>query len=163
MSDYEIHDERFKTLVIGHAKLERLWTGSCWAEGPVYVPAARHVLLDIPNNRVLRFVEDDRSVSVFETHCGHQNGHALDGEGRVIACKAEGGSRGSITTASGARSPPISRAGGSIRRTTSSSSRTDPSGSPSRPTASTAITKARLRRAKSALLFCSGSTPRAAN
>jgi len=91
MSDYEIHDERFKTLVIGHAKLERLWTGSRWAEGPVYVPAARHVLWsDIPNNRVLRFVEDDGSVSVFETHCGHQNGHALDGEGRVIACEHGG-------------------------------------------------------------------------
>ncbi len=91
MSDYEIHDERFDKLIIGHAKLERLWTGSRWAEGPVYVPAARQVLWsDIPNNRVLRFVEDDSSVSVFETPCGFQNGHALDGEGRVIACEHGG-------------------------------------------------------------------------
>ena len=91
MSDYEIHDERFDKLIIGHAKLERLWTGSRWAEGPVYVPAARQVLWsDIPNNRVLRFVEDDSSVSVFETPCSFQNGHALDGEGRVIACEHGG-------------------------------------------------------------------------
>ena len=88
MSDYEIHDPRFARLIIGHAKLERLWTGSRWAEGPVYVPAARHLLWsDIPNDRVLRFVEDDASVSVFETPCGHQNGHTLDAEGRVVACE----------------------------------------------------------------------------
>jgi len=88
MSDHEIHDPRFEKLIIGHAKLEQLWTGSRWAEGPVYVPAARQVLWsDIPNNRVLRFVEDDSSVSVFETSCGYQNGHALDHEGRVVACE----------------------------------------------------------------------------
>jgi gluconolactonase len=91
MSDYEIHDPRFAKLIIGHAKLERLWTGSRWAEGPVYVPTARHVLWsDIPNNRVLRFVEDDASVSVFDAPCGHQNGHALDAEGRVVACEHGG-------------------------------------------------------------------------
>ena len=72
-------------------KIERLWTGSRWAEGPVYAPAARHVLWsDIPNNRVLRFVEDDASVSVFEAPCGYQNGHALDAEGRVVACEHGG-------------------------------------------------------------------------
>jgi gluconolactonase len=88
MSDYETQDARFEKLIIGHAKLERLWTGSRWAEGPVYVPASRQVLWsDIPNNRVLRLVEEDSSVSVFETPCGYQNGHALDLEGRVVACE----------------------------------------------------------------------------
>ena len=91
MSDYEIHDPRFAKLIIGHAKLERLWTGSRWAEGPVYAPAARQVLWsDIPNNRVLRFVEDDASVSVFEAPSGHQNGHALDAEGRSRRLRTRG-------------------------------------------------------------------------
>ncbi|RRI06517.1 SMP-30/gluconolactonase/LRE family protein [Mesorhizobium tamadayense] len=88
MSDYEILDTRFAKLIIGHAKLEQLWTGSRWAEGPVYVPAARHLLWsDIPNDRLLRYDECDGSVSVFETHCGNQNGHTLDREGRVVACE----------------------------------------------------------------------------
>ncbi|RWN29220.1 MAG: SMP-30/gluconolactonase/LRE family protein [Mesorhizobium sp.] len=91
MSDYEILDERFRKLTIGHAKLERLWTGSRWAEGPVYVPAARHLLWsDIPNDRLLRYDETDGSVSVFETHCNNQNGHTLDREGRVVACEHRG-------------------------------------------------------------------------
>ncbi|WP_214475390.1 SMP-30/gluconolactonase/LRE family protein [Mesorhizobium sp. dw_380] len=91
MSDYEILDDRFRKLTIGHAKLERLWTGSRWAEGPVYVPAARHLLWsDIPNDRLLRYDEDDGSVSVFETHCNNQNGHTLDREGRVVACEHGG-------------------------------------------------------------------------
>ncbi|MCV3243569.1 gluconolactonase [Mesorhizobium robiniae] len=88
MSDYEILDDRFQKLTIGHAKLERLWTGSRWAEGPVYIPAARHLLWsDIPNDRLLRYDEGDGSVSVFETHCNSQNGHTLDAEGRVVACE----------------------------------------------------------------------------
>ncbi|MER8701943.1 MULTISPECIES: SMP-30/gluconolactonase/LRE family protein [unclassified Mesorhizobium] len=91
MSDYEILDDRFGKLMIGHAKLERLWTGSRWAEGPVYVPAARHLLWsDIPNDRLLRYDEGDGSVSVFETHCNNQNGHTLDREGRVVACEHGG-------------------------------------------------------------------------
>ena len=120
MSDYEIHDPRFEKLIIGHAKLERLWTGSRWAEGPVYVPAARQVLWsDIPNDRVLRFVEDDSSVSVFEAPCGCQNGHALDREGRVVACEdamvSSYAASGAATDAAWisrviVRSPPVSSA-----------------------------------------------------
>ncbi|MEI9401844.1 SMP-30/gluconolactonase/LRE family protein [Mesorhizobium argentiipisi] len=91
MSDYEFLDKRFDKLIIGHAKLERLWTGSRWAEGPVYVPSAKHLLWsDIPNDRLLRYDETDGSVSVFETPCNYQNGHTLDREGRVVTCEHGG-------------------------------------------------------------------------
>ena len=91
MSDYEIIDPRFQKLIIWHAKLERLWTGCRWAEGPVYVPAAKHLLWsDIPNDRVMRFDEGDGSVSVFDSKCGNQNGHTLDALGRVVACEQGG-------------------------------------------------------------------------
>lgn len=91
MSDYDILDDRFTALIIGHARLEKLWTGCRWAEGPVYVPAAKSLLWsDIPNDRVMRFDETDGSVSVFESPCGYHNGHALDQAGRVIACEHGG-------------------------------------------------------------------------
>ncbi|MDN4986031.1 SMP-30/gluconolactonase/LRE family protein [Bradyrhizobium arachidis] len=91
MSTYDILDQRFQALIIGHAKLDRLWTGSRWAEGPVYVPSAKSLLWsDIPNDRVLRFDETDGSVSVFESPCGYHNGHSRDAQGRVIACEHGG-------------------------------------------------------------------------
>ena len=88
MSDYDILDARFSALINGSARLERLWTGGRWTEGPVYVPAARHVVWsDIPNDRLLRYDEVGGTTSIFETPCGHHNGHTLDLEGRIIACE----------------------------------------------------------------------------
>ncbi|MET0599781.1 MAG: SMP-30/gluconolactonase/LRE family protein [Mesorhizobium sp.] len=88
MSDFEVVDRRFHKLVIVSARVERLWTGCRWAEGPVYVPAAKSLLWsDIPNDRVLRYDETDGSVSVFQAPCGFHNGHTLDHQGRVIACE----------------------------------------------------------------------------
>ncbi len=84
-------DARFRNLVFGHTKLEKLWTGARWAEGPAYVPAARHLIFsDIPNDRLLRFNESDNTVSVFLTNGGHQNGHTIDREGRLLACEHSG-------------------------------------------------------------------------
>lgn len=88
---YESLDPRFNRLIHGPARLEKLHTGMRWAEGPVYVPAAKSLLWsDIPNNRLMRFDETDGSVSVFESPCGNHNGHTLDHEGRVIACEHSG-------------------------------------------------------------------------
>lgn len=90
-SPYEIHDPRYARLIIGPAKLERLWTGGRWVEGPVYVPAAKALVWsDIPNDRLLRYDETDGSVSVFEAPCGHHNGHTLDRAGRIVACEHGG-------------------------------------------------------------------------
>lgn len=105
MGDTITLDPRFAPLVVGSARLERLWTGGRWCEGPVYVPASRHVIWsDIPNDRLMRYEEVDGTVAVFEHKCGHHNGHTLDRAGRVIACE-HGGRRvsrrehdGSLTT-----------------------------------------------------------------
>jgi gluconolactonase len=88
MTGVTIHDQRFARLMIGHAKLEKLWTGSRWAEGPAYFPAGKYLIWsDIPNDRLLRYDETDSSVSVFTTPCNNQNGHTVDREGRLIACE----------------------------------------------------------------------------
>src|SRR3954468_20083597 len=50
----------------GTMAVERVATGFRWAEGPVYFPAGRYVLFsDIPNNRIMRFSEDDGHLSIF--------------------------------------------------------------------------------------------------
>ena len=90
-SPHVVLDPRFNKLVFGHTKLEKLWTGARWAEGPAYFPAARQLIFsDIPNDRLLRFNESDNTMSVFLTPCGHQNGHTVDQQGRLIACEHSG-------------------------------------------------------------------------
>jgi len=84
---YELLDERFAA-VGGDSRLERLWTGARWTEGPLYVPAGRYLLFsDIPNDRVLRWDETDGSVSVFGSPAGYANGRTIDRQGRVVTCR----------------------------------------------------------------------------
>lgn len=88
MSEIIIHDARFATLIIGHAKLEKLWTGGRWLEGPAYFPAGRYLVWsDIPNNRLMRFDETDGSVSVFREPSNNTNGNTTDRMGRLISCE----------------------------------------------------------------------------
>lgn len=83
-----IHDPRFERVRFGHAKLEKLWTGSRWAEGPAYFAAGKYLIWsDIPNDRLLRFDETDGSVSVFMQPCNNHNGHSVDHQGRLISCE----------------------------------------------------------------------------
>jgi gluconolactonase len=86
--DITVLDPRFGSLIIGHAKLEKLWTGSRWAEGPAYFAAGKYLIWsDIPNDRLMRYDETDGSVSVFWQGCGNHNGHTVDRQGRLISCE----------------------------------------------------------------------------
>lgn len=88
MADWVVHDERFAALMIGHAKLEKLWSGCRWAEGPAYFAAGRYLVWsDIPNNRMMRFDETDGSVSVFRLPANNSNGNTTDRQGRLVSCE----------------------------------------------------------------------------
>src|SRR5262249_10894602 len=64
----EALDNRFKAKV-GNAAIERVATGFRWAEGPVYFRDGGYLLWsDIPNNRIMRWSEDDGHVSVFRAN-----------------------------------------------------------------------------------------------
>jgi gluconolactonase len=90
-TDYTVLDPRFNSCFNPTAHVERLWTGGRWTEGPVYFPAARHLLYsDIPNNRMLRYDECDGSVSVFRQPSGYTNGHTVDRQGRLVSCEHGG-------------------------------------------------------------------------
>ncbi len=97
---YEIYDERFNALIKADATLEKLYTGSIWAEGPCYFSEGDYLVWsDIPNNRMLRWSEAD-GVSVFRQPSNYTNGHYRDLEGRLISCE-HGGRRVSRTEADG--------------------------------------------------------------
>ena len=86
--DYEIVDERFGRYVRTSARVEKLYEGSRWAEGPAYFPAGRYLAWsDIPNDRMLRWDETTGSVGVFRSPAGYTNGHTVDREGRLVSCE----------------------------------------------------------------------------
>ena len=86
-AQFEVLDDRFAGCR-GDSRIERLYDGCRWAEGPVYVPAGRYVLWsDIPNDRMLRWDEMTGSVGVFREPAGYSNGNTLDREGRLVTCE----------------------------------------------------------------------------
>jgi gluconolactonase len=83
-----ILDERFGRLVNSNARLEKLYEGCRWAEGPAYFPAGRYLVWsDIPNDRMLRFDETSGAVSVFRHPAGYSNGNTVDRQGRLVTCE----------------------------------------------------------------------------
>jgi gluconolactonase len=79
-------DKRFP--MQGNAGVERVATGFRWAEGPVYFRDGGYLLWsDIPNNRIMRWLEEDGHVSVFRAPSNYSNGNTRDREGRLITCE----------------------------------------------------------------------------
>jgi gluconolactonase len=69
------------------ARLEKVATGSVWAEGPVWIPESRTIRYsDIPNNRILQFAEDTGELSVYRDAVEFTNGRTLDLDGSVVQC-----------------------------------------------------------------------------
>ena len=84
----EVIDPRFAKYKLGNAAVERIYTGSRWAEGPVWFGDGRFLLWsDIPNNRILRWVEETGKVSVFRKPSNNSNGNTRDKQGRLITCE----------------------------------------------------------------------------
>ncbi len=83
----EVLDPRFRYKQ-GNAGIERIATGFRWAEGPVYFRDGGYLIWsDIPNNRMLRWLEEDGHVSVFRAPSNYTNGNTRDREGRLISCE----------------------------------------------------------------------------
>jgi gluconolactonase len=84
----EVVDPRFAKYKVGNAAVERLYTGTRWAEGPVWFGDGRYLLFsDIPNNRMLRWLEDTGEVSVFRSPSNYSNGNFRDRQGRLLTCE----------------------------------------------------------------------------
>ena len=85
---FEILEEEFESCLPGHGRVERLWTGARWVEGPVWFPAGRFLVFsDIPNNRMLKWDETNERVSEFRNPSNFSNGNTRDLQGRLITCQ----------------------------------------------------------------------------
>lgn len=88
-SDYEILHPRFGSMLLGNCRLEKLFTGTRWAEGPCYFGDGDFLIWsDIPNNRMLRFTEG-LGVGVFRQPSSCSNGNTRDRQGRLVTCEHE--------------------------------------------------------------------------
>ena len=84
--EFEIYDERFLYLTVGNAWVEKLYTGTLWAEGPAYFADGDYLVWsDIPNNRMLRWAGGQ--VSVFRDFANNSNGNTRDRQGRLVTCE----------------------------------------------------------------------------
>jgi gluconolactonase len=82
----EVLDKRFPRQ--GNAGIERIATGFRWAEGPVYFRDGGYLIWsDIPNNRMMRWLEEDGHVSEFRRGANNANGNTRDPQGRLVTCE----------------------------------------------------------------------------
>ena len=81
-------DPSFKGLAQPNSAIQRLWTGALWSEGPAWNAQGRYLVWsDIPNNRQLRWLEDNGHVSVFRVPSNNSNGNSFDFQGRQLSCE----------------------------------------------------------------------------
>ena len=102
---FEAVEPGFRRLHPSSARVERLWTGGRWLEGPAWFAAHRLLVFsDIPGDRMMRHDEVTGETRVWRAPARHSNGNTVDREGRLVTC--EHGSRsvtrtehdGSVTT-----------------------------------------------------------------
>lgn len=86
--DIIILDPRFAQYRVGNTTIKRLWTGALWAEGPAWHGGGRYLVWsDIPNNRQMRYLDEDGYVSQFRSPSGNSNGNTFDFQGRQVSCE----------------------------------------------------------------------------
>ena len=84
-------DPRFQRYILFNTPIQRHYTGTLWAEGPAWSGVGRYLVWsDIPNDRQLRWIEDDGRVTEFRKPAGNSNGNTFDHEGRQISCEHGG-------------------------------------------------------------------------
>jgi len=86
--DIVVIDDRFAKYKLGNTPIQRLYVGTLWAEGPAWNGGGRFLVWsDIPNDRQMRWLEEDGHVTVFRKPAGNSNGNTFDWEGRQISCE----------------------------------------------------------------------------
>jgi gluconolactonase len=84
-------DKSFAKYQLFNAVIYRHFVGTKWAEGPAWCSQGRYLIWsDLPNNRQMRFLEEDSHVTTFRNPSGYSNGNTFDFEGRQLSCEHAG-------------------------------------------------------------------------
>jgi gluconolactonase len=85
--DIVVENSSMKKLLAADARLERLWTGAKWAEGPVYFHEDDSLVWsDVPNNRMFKWTRKD-GTRLFRAPSQFANGNYRDLQGRLVTCE----------------------------------------------------------------------------
>lgn len=89
-ADFEIAHDKFRTMLLANAWVEKIHGGMLWAEGPVwFADTGSLVWSDIPNDRMMQYAPE-LGVRVFRAPANHSNGNTRDRQGRLITCEHGG-------------------------------------------------------------------------
>jgi len=81
-------DNQFSKYRLNSAVIQRVCTGFRWAEGPAWNGAGNYLVWsDIPNNRQMRWLEEDGHVDEFRKPSNYSNGNTFDWQGRQLSCE----------------------------------------------------------------------------
>jgi gluconolactonase len=87
MIQYETTDPT-QPLFLHHEVPEIIFAEGRWNEGPCYFPAwSALIWSDIPNDRLMRYDERTRTVSVWREPSNNANGNTIDRQGRLVTCE----------------------------------------------------------------------------
>ncbi len=85
-----VDDPRLTDLVDPDARLETLYRGGRWCEGPVFAPRLGGLVFsDVKADRIL-VLGADRGVAVLRAPANNANGNTLDRQGRLVTCEHRG-------------------------------------------------------------------------
>ena len=86
--DVIVVDPLFNKYRVNNNAIVRLWTGGLWSEGPAWSGQGRYLVWsDLPNNRQMRWLQDDGRITVFRQPSNNGNGNTFDFQGRQLTCE----------------------------------------------------------------------------
>ena len=81
-------EPEFRRLIVGNAPMQRLWTGSLWAEGPAWSNQGRFLVFsDVGGDVQYRWLQDNGGMTVYRSPSRNSNGNTFDFQGRQITCE----------------------------------------------------------------------------
>ncbi|MCA1723976.1 MAG: SMP-30/gluconolactonase/LRE family protein [Thermomicrobia bacterium] len=86
--DIIVLEPEFGKCIVGNTPIQRLWSGSLWAEGPAWSSQGRYLVWsDVGGDVQYRWLQDDSRVTIFRTPSRSSNGNSFDFQGRQISCE----------------------------------------------------------------------------